>query len=106
MVLAFASKRLRALCEDSAEAEMEFGSTVAAVLRHRLADMDAASSPMEMIAGSPAFSRNGDQDFGTVCLKHGFRIEFVANHPKNPHTVDRTVDWSKVNRIKITGILR
>ncbi|SRR5579883_1280859 len=39
------TKELRDICEIEAEARREFGDAVAEVLKHRLADLDAAISP-------------------------------------------------------------
>ena len=106
MVLAFASKWLRAVCEDHTQAEAEFGTAVSELLRHRLADITAASSPLDLVAGSPNLHRDGDREFMTVSLSSGYRLEFVANHPMNPRNDDGDVESNKVSRVKIFGIAR
>ena len=43
--LAFESKELRDVCENEAEAKRQLGDSVAEMLKHRLADLNAATSP-------------------------------------------------------------
>jgi hypothetical protein len=102
LVLAFASKSLRKLCETEEHAEKHLDPIVAANLKRRLADLEAASSVQDLIAGRPRKSKVSEKFMmnlsDAICLHVG------PNHPENPVDKHGKVDWSKVNRIKILSI--
>jgi hypothetical protein len=102
--LAFHSKALRTICEMEFQADLEFGAAVARVLRHRLADLRAARSAMDLVAGRPRALDEPDGDCMVVDLCDGRRIVFAANHTNNPMTEANHVDWARVNRVKILRI--
>jgi toxin HigB-1 len=106
LVLAFDSMSLRAVCEDAAQANTELGPAVAEALRHRLADLRAATSPADLIAGSPRVLHVGAYEYMSVNLTEGFRMVFAPNHVKNPRDAANGIDWTKVSRIKIIEIAR
>ena len=58
MEIAFNTKSLRAICESEAKAKRELGPSVAGILKHRLADLQAAKSANDLVAGQPRMSRN------------------------------------------------
>ena len=103
--LAFESRSLRTICESESNAKCELGSTVAEVLKHRLADLRAATSVNDLVAGQPR-ERDGvnQQKEMVVELCDGYRIAFEANHRKNPMKETDILDWAKVSRIKILRI--
>jgi hypothetical protein len=103
--LAFDSKALRAICENEINAKRDLGPEVAEILKHRLADMHAAPSPKDLVAGRPREqgSQRGQGQM-VVDLCDGYRIVFCANHPKNPMTASSDLDWSRINRVKILRI--
>lgn len=102
--LAFESKELRDICESKAEARRILGDRVARMLRHRLADLSAATSPKDLVAGAPRLG----QQRGTMALdlSEGNVIVFKANHPTNPKTTAGHIDWENVSRVKILRIGR
>lgn len=104
MELAFESKSLRTICESEARAKREFGPTVAEVLKHRLADLRAATSVNDLVAGRPRASRGADHQHIVVDLCNGYRIILGPNHPKNPMTETGRLDWARVSRIKVLRI--
>jgi len=100
--LAFESRELRDVCENDAEAKRQFGHSVAEMLRHRLADLDAAISPKDLLVGQP---RPGtDAETMVIDLCEGHRLVFTANHPNNPTTPTGELDWTRVGRIRILRI--
>lgn len=101
MELAFETRELRDICEIEAEAQKCLGAEVAEMLKRRLADLDAATSPNDLVAGHPQLS----EDKGTMLLQlsAGFRIVFTPNHPSKAR---ESVDWSGVSRIRILRIER
>jgi plasmid maintenance system killer protein len=127
LVLAFASKSLREICEAEEQAARRFGKKVTGSLKHRLADLEAAPAALDLIAGRPQL-QNPSGHY-SVRLADGFCLEFAANHVKNPadkkgevemgsaspflrrplHFLGRnhrpqSQDWSKVTRIQIVRI--
>lgn len=103
MEIAFDSKSLRTLCECGDDANREFGSSVAEILRHRLADLRAATSVEDILIGNIRHSKTTDQNM-ILDLRDGYKVVFSANHPKNPLDKVHNIDWSRVNRIKILSI--
>ena len=102
--LAFETKELREVCENEADAKRQFGDAVAEVLKHRLADIDAASSPTDIIVGNPRIEPGGERM--TIDLCEGYQLVMTPNHPSNPMKAIGTVAWEKVNRIRILEIRR
>jgi hypothetical protein len=100
--LAFESKELRDICESEEEAKRRFGDAVAEMLRHRLADLDAAQSPNDLLAGRPRLGQDGRTMMIDLC--EGRRVVFTANHASNPTTSTGDLDWARVRRIKILRI--
>jgi hypothetical protein len=100
--LAFESRELRDICESEAEARRHLGDSVAEMLKHRLADLDAASSPKDLLVGQPRLG--ADTETMVIDLCEGHRLVFTANHPNNPTTPDGKLDWTRVRRIRILRI--
>ena len=82
----------------------EMGRKLADLGEGRLADMDAATSPKDLLAGGPRLGQ--DRQTMVVDLCQGYRIVFTANHSDNPTTTDGHLDWPKVRRIRILRIER
>lgn len=102
MELAFDSKSLRTICESEAQARLELGAEVAEVLKHRLADLRAATSTKDLVAGRPRIS--ADRQHMVVDLCDGHRIIFKPNHTKLPKMDSGDIDWARVTRIKLLRI--
>ena len=104
MQLAFEIKSLRTICESEVQANSELGSDVAEILKHRLADLRAATTINDLVAGRSLIVDDANQEQMIINLQHGYRIVFCANHTKNPTTETGETDWTKVSRIKILRI--
>lgn len=103
MELAFDTLRLRTVCENEAQAVEQFGEKVAEALKHRLADLRAAPSLVDIPAGHPRPLEETGEKFA-VLLREGWRMVFRANHPKRRRQESGNIDWSNVSRIKICRI--
>lgn len=101
--LAFDSKELRSICESEDYAKQQLSALVVEALKHRLADLRAAISIKDLIAGKIRPLDNADQRI-IVDLCEGYQLIFCANHPRNPLLESGNLDWSRVSRIKILGI--
>jgi hypothetical protein len=78
--LAFATKRLRRICEVPEVAEIALAQEAAGQLQDRLADIDAASCASELVAGSPSeVGANLVLDLGA-----GYTLTLRANHNTMP----------------------
>ena len=104
MQLAFESKELRSICEDRATAVCELGTETADVLRHRLADLYAAVSIADLIAGNPRIVEANGMSCLIIDLCHGHLLVLKANHIENPLTESGQIAWGKVSRIMVTRI--
>jgi hypothetical protein len=102
--IAFESKSLRAVCEDEAQARREYDDAVVEALQHRLADLRAASSARDILAGRPRIIDGADGDCMAVDLEGSLQLVFAASHAENPKTAAGTCDWAKVTRVKIMRI--
>ena len=104
MELAFVSKLLRTICENEAYAKCKLGPMVAEVLKHRLADLRAATSVKDLVVGRPHGLGGADHQHMVIDLCDDHRMVFCANHPNNPVAESGKLDWPKVSRIKILRI--
>jgi len=104
--LAFNSEPLRTLCEKYAVAKHELGEETADALIGRLADLRAASSMHELVAGRPRFLPEATKPTVIVDLTPGYQLSFCANHVTNPVTENGELDWTRISRIKILDIGR
>jgi len=102
--IAFAEKKLRRLCETEEAARRTFGVEVAEKLKARLADLRAASCVKELVAGRPHRGSSNRRSHLTVDLSRGCRLVICANHRIVPKMDNGTVDWSRVNRVKVLDI--
>jgi hypothetical protein len=100
--LAFDSQSLRSTCEIQAQAESELGADVAETLRRRLADLRAAATVHDLIAGLPTVGPDGLHLF--INVGDGHRIVLMQGHVKCPRTKTNDVDWARVSRVKIMKI--
>jgi hypothetical protein len=100
--IAFATQRLRAICEDGSIAVTEYDSMVVEQLQARLADLRAAESAHDLLAGDPKL----DSNRLLIQLAHGFVLVAKPNHRASPLADDGIVDWRRVRRLQILEISR
>ena len=105
--LAFLTREIRTLCEQDTAAVAKLGPAVAAALRRRLADLEAASNAVELPVGNVRL----DSSFhdGSVCLvdlDDGWMLRFRAGHANPPLSREGMLDWPSVSRIQIMEVLR
>lgn len=103
--LSFETRELRTLCEDEAEALAQLSPMAAEALKHRLADIRAASTIYDLLVGDARpYSGSADGAIHVLDLADGWMLRFSANHCKSPRSTNETVDWTRVSRIKIVAI--
>lgn len=107
MEIAFDTQRIRSFCESGGLATEEWGAEVAQALKHRLADLRAATSVKDLVVGQPrVLDGEADRKYMYLDLCNGYRMVFSANHPTPPMTDSGNLDWAKVSRVKISRIER
>jgi proteic killer suppression protein len=102
--LAFDSRTLRTICESETHAKDELGVAVAAMLKHRLADLRAATSVKDLVAGRLRLLEDTGDPCMALDLCEGYRMVFCANHARNPVAPTGGLDWPRVSRVKIMRI--
>lgn len=104
MEISFAKKSLRSTCESKAKAEATFGIEAAVMLQRRLADLIAATSVKDLIAGNPSGANKKNDTEIAIDLGGRFSIVLTPNHMVMPLLKSGATDWKKVHRIKILKI--
>jgi hypothetical protein len=103
MELAFETKQLRSWCEDPEHAKCPFKPEVKEQLKNRLADLTAANSPLDLIAGTPRFF-NSHPPRISLALGSSHALNCVVNHSSPKLDDDGHVIWETVRRLRITSI--
>lgn len=102
--LAFATRELRSQCERQDLAETEFGTAVAKTLRNRLADLRAAQTLADLLAGNPRWTDEHSKIL-TVDLTAEYRMLLSVNHPalgkRIPHLSNAMIHRVKILRIEM-----
>ena len=104
MELAFSTRLLRELCENEVRAKRALGARVGGKLKRRLADLRAAASVKDLVAGRPRELKSAHCAQIVIELCEGYCMVFGANHATVPVFESGGVNWSKVSRVKILGI--
>ena len=104
MQIAFDTRYLREVCESGLEAERAFGPEVSQILKHRLADLRAARTVMELRQVSAHVFRFLEEGRFALSLRNGYEIALEVNHPRIPTSIDGQVDWRRVTRVRVVAI--
>lgn len=104
MEIEFHDRKLRQLSENLALQNRSLGADCAKKLRTRLSDLEAAANVQELTAGHPHPLTGTRASQFSLNLTGGVRLVFVANHEPAPLTVDGSIDWALVTRVRIVFI--
>lgn len=102
MEIAFATRDLRAMCEDLNIAQDVIGMSVADQLRARLADMRAADNVEELL-GLGVTGVRIESNRLTVELAQGYRIVLRSNHEVGRRGPERP-EWRNVRRVQVLTV--
>jgi proteic killer suppression protein len=102
--LAFRTLKLREVCLSQTKAEAKYGYKVAKLLRERLADLRAAETVLELVAGRPREIPSKPHNKYAISLTDGYRLVLRVNHAEVPLQKSGQVDWALVTRVMILGI--
>lgn len=106
MELAFETRDVRTLCESESEARLQLPGNVVETLKHRLADLRAATCAADLVVGSPRSRQTDGVRYIVVDLCDGYRLVFRCNHIVRPGRAVDESDWSRVTRVKILTVER
>ncbi|MET0061125.1 MAG: hypothetical protein ABW176_02420 [Candidatus Thiodiazotropha endolucinida] len=81
-----------------------FGEEVAMDLISRIADMHAADSPLDLIAGNPGRLDPPNSHKYSISLVNNHRLLFISNHAKHRGSDVEKIDWSDVFRVQVIDI--
>lgn len=104
MEITFKDSKLQKLCEQQAVAQKKLGKKCARKLQSRLADLVAAGSVRELIAGRPHPLKGDRAGQFALDLEGGKRLVFEAANDPVPCRENGSVDWSKVTHVHIVFI--
>jgi toxin HigB-1 len=96
--------KLRKLCEDDKLARKEYGDAAWKKLRARLADLRAAFSVRDLVAGSPHPLKGDRAGQLALTVYSGLRLVFEPANEPRPERPDGGIDWSQVTRVRIVYI--
>lgn len=102
MEISFATKELREICERQSAALASLGAEVAGLLMRRLADLRAAKSIEDLVAGQPMASPANPR-LEIRLAKRGL-LALQATPLPAPTNPDGTIDWPAVRRLKVVEI--
>lgn len=105
MELAFETVALRRVCESDIEARKRYPQGTVDELQARLADMRAAASASDLLAGRPSFDARPPARIRFM-LDGGYELVCVCNHPQPLLTKDGMMDFDRVRRVKIVTIIQ
>lgn len=103
MILAFDTEELRTICEDDDAAESQLGAEIAEVLRTRVADLRAADTYGDLLAGRPRLVGDRNEVL-RLDLARGYCMNLAPNHSAERVDDAGSLDWGRVTRIRLLGI--
>lgn len=101
--VSFENIEIREICENEDLAEERFGSVVAKSLKHRLADISAAKSIFDLVAGNLKHVKGAPTDC-TIEVGSCFKLLFRASQTNLEKDKNGNINWSTVYRIKLLKI--
>jgi toxin HigB-1 len=104
MEITFSDRKLQKLCEQPAIAQKKLGASGARKLRSRLADLMAAETVQELVAGRPHPLKGDRAGQFAVDLDGGNRLVFESSNDPIPYKDDESIDWAKVSQVCIVFI--
>ncbi|BDB72292.1 hypothetical protein Cthiooxydans_47040 [Comamonas thiooxydans] len=95
---------LREQCADEAVAAQTLPTEVVANLKHRIADIRAADSMEEVIAGKPRQGTYNGEECYFIDLGRSHELTLVQAHVEPRRTADGALDWSRTRRVKVVSL--
>ncbi len=105
MEVSFASTTLAKLCQRKQDAAKQYGPQVAAKLQSRLAELFAATTVIELVAGRPHPLRGDRAGSFALDLYGGLRLIFKPTIEPPIQKPDGSIDWAQVSKVTITELV-
>jgi hypothetical protein len=102
--LAFATTRLRSICENRRAAKTALGEDAARELATRLADFFASTNVAELtdLFGDYIIERPPSER--SLRLQTGYNLVFRSGHVTSPVDADGATDWTRVTRVQVVAL--
>ncbi|MGK7945727.1 MAG: type II toxin-antitoxin system RelE/ParE family toxin [Microcystaceae cyanobacterium] len=104
MKITFKNKKLKKLCENQDLALKQLGKPCTRKLKSRLADLNAAKSVKDLVAGRPHPLKGDGEGLFALDLAGGKRLVFEPSDDPPPLKEDLSINWAKVTAIRIVFI--
>lgn len=104
MEITFSDGKLQKMCEQQVIAQKKLGKDCARKLRSRLADLDAATSVQDLIAGRPHPLKGDRLGQFSLSLQGGKRLVFEPGNDPIPYKEDSSIHWAQVTNVRIIFI--
>lgn len=104
MVILFADHKLEQLCNTERTGRKKLGAGGARKLFSRLADLHAAATVDDLVAGRPHPLKGDRLGQFAVDLDGGRRRVFECANEPVPQHADGAIDWSRVTTVRIVYI--
>jgi proteic killer suppression protein len=105
MEIDFKNKKIRNVCEQKSSAKSKRGSPLAKKIERRMADLKAADSVNDLVAGNPHPLKGDRAGQFALRLHGGKRLVFEPNHHPIARLKDGSIDWSNVTKVLIVEIV-
>ena len=103
MQISFVNQDLERLCSEQRVAQRQLGKPCSKKLRSRLADLNAAGTVTDLVAGRPHHLTRDRAGQFSVDLHGGTRLVFApAGQP--PEDEHGGIDWARVTSVQIVFI--
>lgn len=104
MIICFNNKALEDLCSNPSTMARRLGEASAKKLRARLADLSAATSVADLVAGKPHPLKGDRSGQFAVSLAGGQRLVFASSDDPPPVDEHGNVSWRAVRSVRIIFI--
>ena len=104
MHLAFETRELRSLCEGSHDAQEKYGAVIANKLRLRLAQINAAPTPLDLPPNTYTLLGEGLKQHMIFHLDQHHCLIVTPNLVDTSTKVNGIIHWNRIARVKITRL--
>jgi toxin HigB-1 len=104
MEITFSDHKLQKLCEQLKIANKKLGKDCARKLRSRLADLEAATSVQDLVAGRPHPLKGDRIGQFALDLQGGKRLVFESANDPIPYQEDGSIYWAQVTAVRIVFV--
>lgn len=104
MEISFDTKELRDLCADESSAALLLSQAAAGALKHRISDMRAADSILEVLAGNPRADVHQTLACYVFELSSTASLTVVPAHGTPRVQADGSPDWARIRRVKVVSL--